>query len=150
MAHGDEDKEQGFPGQTEKGREEEVMSEVAERAMEIDLKTLVSNEISHAKRVDVIAEQSLQNAVNFAEKANDAYLEQAKSQALSYQNAADARLKETGDFVNSLHKNFIENNRYTLDRLYSVFPEEAMGIGAMVSLVVEALKKSGWTPPASG
>ena len=41
---------------TEKGREEEVMSEVIERSMEANVKILTGNEISHAKRVDVISE----------------------------------------------------------------------------------------------
>jgi len=94
--------------------------------------------IAHQKRVDVIAEQSLQNAVDFALKANNGYLEQANAQ-----NKAALSLTE------NLNHQIIENNRYTLDRLYSVFPEEAVGISTMVTAFLELLKQSGWNPPAT-
>jgi len=94
--------------------------------------------IAHQKRVDVIAEQSLQNAVDFALKTNNAYLEQANAQ-----NKAALSLTE------NLNHQIIENNRYTLDRLYSVFPEEAVGISTMVTAFLELLKQSGWNPPAT-
>ena len=115
--------------------EKQPKSEAVERPWASNDKVQFDNMISHSKRVDVIAEQSLQNAVNFAEKANNAYLEQANAQN-----------KEALSLAQNLHHQIIENNRYTLDRLYSVFPEEALGIGTMVSLVMEALKQSGWKP----
>jgi hypothetical protein len=113
-------------------------SEAVERPWASNDKVQFDNMISHAKRVDAIAEQSLQNAVNLAEKANNAYLEQCNAQ-----NKAAVAL------VENLNHQVVENNRYTLDRLYSVFPEEATGIATMVSLIVEALKQSGWTAPES-
>jgi hypothetical protein len=144
MPGGEEDIEK-----TEKGREEEVMSESAERSFEINLKTLVSNEISHAKRVDVIAEQSLTDSVEFRKKADDAYLEQMQQMANAYMEQSKKQAEETLNFAAQWHHHAIENNRYTLDRLYSVFPEEAAGIATMVSLIVEALKQSGWTAPTT-
>jgi hypothetical protein len=128
---------------------EEELSEAAERSFEVNFKILLGNEISHAKRMDILAENAIAQNNEFARKANDAYLERCRQMADSYANAADARLEETNDFVTSLHKNFIENNRYTLDRLYSIFPEEAVGLGTLLSAFQEYLKSQGWTAPSS-
>ena len=140
--------------------EEEVMSEVAERAMEANVKLLVANEIAHAKRIDTLAEVSLQDAINLSRKTNDAYLEMSKQQINAYMAMAkqqgDAYMAqaakqsdETLNFATQWHHHAIENNRYTLDRLYSVYPEEAVGIGTMLAGFAEYLKSNGWTPPAS-
>ncbi|GAI51529.1 unnamed protein product, partial [marine sediment metagenome] len=113
----------------------------------------------HSNRVAVLAETSLADAVNLSRKTNDAYLEmskqqanafmeQSKKQSDAYMEHANAQNKEAVGFVQELHKQYLENNRYTLDRLYSVFPEEAMGIASMVTLIIESLKQSGWTAPA--
>jgi hypothetical protein len=115
---------------------EQPKSEAVERAWASNDKLQYDNAISHAKRVDAIAEQSLQNAVDFALKANNAYLEQANGQ-----NKAALSLTE------NLNHQIVENNRYTLDRLYSVFPEEAVGISTMVSGFLELLRQSGWSSP---
>jgi len=128
------------PGQTKKtgSVEEEIMSEVTERSMEANMKILVGNEISHAKRVDVYAEAAVKNAVEFSQKANDAYLERI-------QLIADAYMNHTND----MNKQVVENNRYTLDRLYSVFTEEAVALSTLLSGFQEYLKKQGWTAPAT-
>jgi len=133
-----------------KDKEEEVMSEVTERSMEANMKILVGNEISHAKRVDVLAETSIADAINLSRKTNDAYLEMSKQQASAFMEQANAQNKEAVGFVQELHKQYLENNRYTLDRLYSVFPEEAVGIGTLLKAFESYLKESGWTPPAKG
>ena len=130
----------------ESKRPEQPTSEAAERAWASNDKVQFDNMISHAKRVDAIAEQSLQNAVNLAEKANNAYLERMKQMADAYMEQANAQNKEALSLVTKLHEQYAENNRYTLDRLYSVFPEEATGIATMVTLIIEALKQAGWIP----
>jgi hypothetical protein len=118
------------------GKDEQPKHEAVERPWASNDKVQFDNMISHGKRVDVIAEQSLQNAVTFQKQANDQYLEQANAQN-----------KEALALAQNLHHQLIENNRYTLDRLYSVFPEEATGIATMVSLIIETLKQDGWTKP---
>jgi len=103
--------------QTNVSEEEEVMSEVAERAMEINMKLLTDNNISHAKRMDIIAEEAIQYAVN-------------------QQN----RLAEVNiNHIDNMNNQVVENNRYTLDRLYSVYPEEAAGLAT----ILKALLSSG-------
>ena len=84
--------------------------------------------------------------MTFTAKANDAYLERCRQMADAYMEQANAQNKAHLQFVEKLHEQYAENNRYTLDRLYSVFPEEASGLGVLVSLVVEALKKEGVLP----
>ena len=118
--------------QDEPGKEEEVMSEIIERAMEANVKILVGNEIAHANRVGRIAEQSLQDAIDYRRKADDQYL-----------GGADERAKES--LANTQDKR--ENQRFTLDRLYGMFPEEAAGTSALLKLIIDALKSQGWTPP---
>ena len=131
---GDEDLK-GKPG-TPGG--EQPSHEAVERPWASNDKVQFDNLVSHCKRIDIIGEQSLQNAVNFAKQANDAYLEQANGQN-----------KAALAMVQTLHHQIVENNRYTLDRLYSVFPEEATGIATMVTTIIETLKQNGWQSPAS-
>ena len=126
------------------GKEGQVPpSESLERPWASNDKVQFDNMISHCNRVSVIAEQSLQNAITFQKQANDAYLEREKQMADAYMEQANAQNKEAVGFVQELHKQYLENNRYTLDRLYSVFPEEATGLGVLVDLVVEALQRRG-------
>ncbi len=129
--------------------DKEPKSEAVERPWASNDKVQFDNMISHAKRVDFIAEQSLQNAVNFAEKVNNAYLERMKQMSDAYMEQANAQNKETLSLVTKLHEQYAENNRYTLDRLYSVFPEEAVGLGTLLRAFQEYLKSQGWTAPAS-
>lgn len=131
MMVGDEELRKHNPGG------EQPSHEAVERPWASNDKVQFDNLVSHCKRVDQIAEQSLQNAVNFAEKANNQYLEQANAQN-----------KEALALAQNLHHQVVENNRYTLDRLYSVFPEEAMGIATMVTTIIETLKQNGWQAPA--
>lgn len=130
------------------GREEQPKSEAAERAWASNDKVQFDNMISHAKRVDILAETAVANAITFSEKANNAYLERAKQMADAYMEQANAQNKEALGFVQKLHEQYLENNRYTLDRLYSVFPEEAVGLGTLLKAFEAYLKESGWTAPA--
>ena len=140
--------------------EEKAQSENSERAQEINMKIQVGNEISHAKRMDTLAELSVTNAIVFAQKANDAYLErmkqmadaymeQSKGQALAAAEMSKKQGEETLNFATQWHHHAIENNRFTLDRLYGVFPEEAAGIAAMYVGLAEVLIANGWMPPAA-
>lgn len=137
-----------MPNGKERDKEEEVMSEVTERAMEANMKILVGNEISHSNRVSVLAETAVAQAIQFQQKANDEYLERTKQMADAYMEQANSQNKEAVGFVQEIHKQYLENNRYTLDRLYSVFPEEAVGIGTLLKAFESYLKEKGWTPPA--
>lgn len=135
------------PNGREEFKETQPKSEAAERAWASNDKVQFDNMMGHHKRVDTIAEISLTNAVNFQEKANDAYLERMKQMADAYMEQANAQNKEAVGFVQELHKQYLENNRYTLDRLYSVFPEEAVGLGTLLKAFESYLKESGWAPP---
>lgn len=119
------EKEQGFPGQTEKGREEEVMSEAFERSWEANMKLLVGNEIANSQTVQQVAQQMLQNAITNSNNAQVAYL----------------------SHVEELRSHRIENNRFTLDRLYGMFPEESAGTSTLLKLIIDSLKAEGWKPP---
>lgn len=121
----------------DKAVEEEIMSEVAERAMEGNIKILLGNEISHAKRVDGILEGALQNMVSFTEKANTAYLEAVKKADDGFQTHRD-----------DMNKQVVENNRYTLNDLYTVQPKEAVGLGTLLRAFEEYLVSKGWAPPS--
>lgn len=136
--HDEEEKQekQGFPGQTEKGREEEVMSEIIERAIEANIKIHLGNEIATTKRTDGILEQMLQNAVNNGLNAQ-----------LAYQTTVNAANAEAVSFTQELHKQYLENNRFTLDRLYGMFPEESAGTTTLLKMIIDSLKAEGWTPP---
>ena len=121
-------------------KEEEVMSEVTERSMEANMKILVGNEIAHAKRVDGYTELALSQAITFQQKANDAYLEQSTKMADAYMEQSKKQGEETLKYVASLNHHAIENNRFTLDRLYGIFPEEAAGIATMLADFLEYLR----------
>jgi len=109
--------------------EDEVMSEAVERSFEANLKLLLDNQISHSKRVDTIAEISLANAVDQSNQTNKAALAQA-----------DSMNKAGLTYFEALNAQLIENNRFTMDRLYGMFPEEAAGTSTLLKLVIEALK----------
>lgn len=121
--------------------EEEVMSEVMERSMETNIKILTGNEIAHAKRVDSYSELALANAIAFQTKAQDAYLEMTKQQANAYMEMAKKQGDETLKHMSELDKQITENNRFTLDRLYGVFPEEATGIYTMLEAIYNNVVK---------
>lgn len=145
----DDDEKQGFPGQTEKGREEEVMSEAFERSWETNMKILIGNEIGHQNRIAALAEISLADAISLSRKTNDAYLTMAKQQGDAYMEQNNSQNKEALGYLQTLRKNYLENNRFTLDRLYGMFPEEAAGTSTLMKIVIEALKATGWTAPTS-
>ena len=120
--------------------EEEVMSEVTERSMEANMKILVGNEIAHAKRVDGYAELALKEAIEFSRKANDAYLLRMEKMSDAYMEQSKKQAEETIKHTSELDKQIVENNRFTLDRLYGVFPEESVGIATMLADFIDYLK----------
>ncbi|MDY6957636.1 MAG: hypothetical protein SVK08_00630 [Halobacteriota archaeon] len=95
----------------------------------------MGNIIGHNNRVATYAELALKQSIEFQQKSNDQLL-------LMQKQLHDEYLKHSAD----RDAHHLENNRYTLDRLYSVFPEEAVGIGTMVDLVVAALEQRGMVP----
>lgn len=112
--------------------EEEVMSEVMERAMEGNVKLLLANEISHAKRMDILSEQAIKQTIEFSQKANDDYLEMTKQMRNAYMEQSKNQSELNNAHQKNTNHQATENNRYTLDRLYAVFPEEGVGIATML------------------
>ena len=113
----------------------EPNSEAVERPWASNDKVQFDNLISHCKRMDEYGELSIKQAIDFQQKSNDAYL-------IAQRQLLDESLKHSADRDSAS----LENNRYTLDRLYSVFGEEAVGLTTMFVRVMEALKKEGVVP----
>ena len=106
--------------------------------MKVQMDNLISHEkamFAHSERLTDYSELGLKQSIEFQQKSNDDYLVAAKQ-------LRDEYMKHSAD--RDAHS--LENNRYTLDRLYSVFPEEAIGLSTLVTLVIEALKKEGIIP----
>lgn len=95
-------------------------------------KVQFDNLVSHSKAMMGYSELAIKQAVEFQQKSNDDYL-------IAQRQLRDEFVKHSADRDSAS----LENNRYTLDRLYSVFPEEAVGIATMVDLIVDALKEKG-------
>lgn len=98
-------------------------SESAERPWMSNDKVQFDNMISHCKRMDALAEQSVQDALKFREKADNLFLSQ----------------------VDERHKHHQENNRFTADYLYNVYPAEAVGVIAIAKALQDLLEKDGLT-----
>jgi hypothetical protein len=127
-------------------KEEEVMSEVMERAMETNVKLLVANEISHAKRLDSYSELALAQAISFQQKSNEAYLETSKRQALAAEEMSKKQAEQTLKHFSELDKQIVENNRFTLDYLYGVYPLEASGTALLMADFIDYLKSKAAKP----
>jgi len=125
--------------QSNVSEEEEVMSEVIERAMEGNVKLHYGNEIAHTKHVDVISEQMLSNLVSNADSAQKTHLERLEKMADAYMEHVKNVDTELVQNRETLNKNAIENNRFTLDRLYGLFPPEASELAVLLQAVLNIL-----------
>ena len=108
--------------------EEEVMSEHAERLIELNGKLGYDVILAHVNRMNEIMEE---NAANRAENANalmKAYLTHLDNSNKAY---VERREQE--------NKLYHENNRYTLNALYGFSPEEMVSI----STILKALEAAG-------
>ena len=97
------------------------------------------NTISHNNMTSRYAEIALSDAVKFQSQMNAEHLRAVQQE----REHADAREKQTMSHENTSREHASENNRYTLDRLYSVFPEEAVGLRTLIEgIVKEAVKET--------
>jgi len=95
----------------------EPTSEAVERPWASNDKLTYDVALTHMKRVDVMAELAIQQVINHREELH----------------------KQKMEHENALFQQKLENNRYTLDRLYSVFPEEAAGLATLLKAVANEL-----------
>lgn len=103
-----------------------------------NMKIQEDNLISHSKALMNYSEQGVANALAFQEKANDLYLNQMDAREKMDQEHKDAREKADLDSK----RKHVDNDRYTLDRLYSVFPEEAAGLLPLLKAMVQMLESA--------
>jgi len=101
----------------------------ANRAWASNDKVQYDNLISHCKAMMGYSELAMAQALAFQQKSNDAYL-----------SAIDAREQQRLEHENELEKQAQENNRYTLNYLYGIYPEEAAGLAALLKALREVLK----------
>lgn len=99
----------------EEFKETQPKSEAVERAWASNDKLVFDERSAHGNRTSVIAEDALQESVNFTKQIHNEYIK--REQAAT------------------------ENNRYTLDRLYSVFPEEAVGLVTLLQEIWDKYKE---------
>jgi len=114
------------PSEQEIGEREERSTLM--RAWASNDKVQFDNLISNSNNTARIAEISLTNAVNFQNQMNNEYLRSLQQE----REHADAREKQDQEHKNTLREHTLENNRYSLDRLFSVFPEEAVGLRVLI------------------
>jgi len=117
------------PSEQEIGEREE--RETIDRAWASNDKVQFDNTISHNNVTARYAELALSNTVNFQAQMNNEYLRSMQQE----REHADSREKMFAERADLTKTAALENNRYTLDRLYSVFPEEAVGIRVMLKAV---------------
>ena len=117
------------PSEQEIGEREE--RETLDRAWASNDKVQFDNVISHNNMAARQAELALSNSVMFQQQMNNEYLRSLQQE----REHADSREKMFSERTDLSKTAELENNRYTLDRLYSVFPEEAVGLRILVKAV---------------
>jgi len=113
-------------------KEKVIGSESVERPWASNDKVQFDNVITHCKVLDGYSELAIKQAVEFQQKSNDAYLAER-----------DRREQQRMEHSDELETQRQENNRYTLNYLYGLYPEEALGIAAMAKALADLLKKEG-------
>lgn len=93
----------------------------------------LGNEISHSNNVARLSEIALSNAANFQNQMNNEYIRSVQQE----REHADIREKQDQAHKNNLREHMLADDRYTLDRLYSVFPEEAVGLRTLVESIAK-------------
>ncbi len=97
-----------------------------------------NNAADHANNTAKYAELALANAVNFQAQMNQEYLRDVAQE----RGHSDDRHHMAVEHNDLRYHHTIENDRYTLDRLYSVFAEEAVSLKTLLATV----KKAGEVP----
>lgn len=103
--------------------------ETLDRVLASNDKIQMDNLVAHCRTLMNYSELAMKQAIEFQQKSNDIHLQQM-----------DAREKQRLEHENELETQRQENNRYTLDRLYSVFPEEAAGLVPLLQGVLDVLR----------
>jgi len=103
--------------------------ESVERPWASNDKVQFDNVITHCKALMGYSELAMKQAVEFQQKSNDAYLSDR-----------DRREQQRLEHDDERESHRLENNRYTLDRLYSVFPEEAAGLVSLLKATLQILE----------
>jgi len=118
-------------------------SETLERMLASNDKVQFDNLISSTKNTMTLAELSLSEAVSFQAKSNNLYLQQMDAREKQRIEHSDALEKQRTEHDNALREHGLENNRYSLDRLYGLYPEESMGTTSAMRMILEILRKEG-------
>ena len=120
-----------YSSEQEVGEREE--RETLDRINASDDVVQFNNTISHNNMTARYAELALSNAVNFQQQMNNEYLRSVQQE----REHADSREKMSAERADLSKTAEREDNRYSLDRLYSVFPEEAAGLRALIKSMKE-------------
>ena len=120
-------------------------SESVERPWASNDKVQFDNLISHCKALMQYSEMGVSQALAFQQKANDIFLTNTDAREKQRLEHDDASEKQRLEHENELETQRQENNRYTLNYLYGVYPEEAVGIVAIAHALADLLKKEGLT-----
>jgi len=101
------------------GKKEEIYKvaerESNERAWASNDKLVFDDRTAHSARLNAIAEDNLQESVNFTKQIHQQYIKREQDS--------------------------LENNRYTLNYLYGLYPEEYIALRDMIKQYVEDSKK---------
>jgi hypothetical protein len=89
--------------------------ESIERAWASNDKLVFDERTAHSNRTAVIAEDALEESVNFTKQIHNEYLKR--------------------------EQHATENNRFTLDYLYGVYPLESLGTSAIGNLLKQIVKE---------
>lgn len=100
-------------------------------------KLVFDNTATHCKTLMAYSELAVKNAVEFSQKANDAYLTDRDRRETQRLEHGDESSKQTLEHENEIETTRQENMRYTLNHLYGISPEEAT---AMVPILKGLLK----------
>lgn len=129
-----------------KGTDKVSPSESVERPWATNDKLTYDVVMSHNAAMMKYGEIALAQAVAFQQKSNDAYLTERDIREKQRVSQDSASFTQRLEHENELETQRQENNRFTLDRLYGVYPEESVGIVAIASALVDILKKEGTIP----
>ena len=97
------------------GKDDKPKDESIERAWASNDKLVFDERTAHGNRIAVIAEDALQESVNFTKQVHNEYLKR--------------------------EQHGTENNRFTLDYLYGVYPLESLGTSAIGELLRKIVKE---------
>ena len=108
-----------------------------DRAFASNDKVQFDNVISHNGMAARYAEIALGNAVAFQSQMNMEYLASTKQE----REHNDIREKQVMEHADERRTHVLENNRFTLDRLYGIYPEEAAGMVPVLEVISKIIKE---------